>query len=381
MNDELPRTPTPPPRAPTPPLPTRPSGRVARKVNPPKRYIQPADVPKKRVRVKDILPPPPPRMPEPEHPEAPTLPVPAFYQTESDSFGVWREYSQGRPSFTPDLNYSLELQCNVQAGDILQNSSNPPPPSEPVPDYAPFENSTTHMIMDWYYGHGTVTKSQSELQALVHNVILNPSFKASELEGFNAARELKRMDKYQVAAASQLPQDSTAFFDDRWLEGTVYLSLPCDGFKFAKESDAPQFPIKFHYRKLLDVVKEAFSEPAAEHFHQTPFKSFWKPTPDSLPERIYGENHSGDYFNTEYESICANLRLKGVKHEAVVAGLMIWSDATCLAQFGTQQLWPIYLQVGNQSKYTRGCPESLASHHLAYLPKVRESLISLKLYI
>ena len=50
---------------------------------------------------------------------------------------------------------------------------------------------------------------------------------------------------------------------------------------------------------------------------------------------------------------------------------MIWSDSTALAQFGTASLWPIYLYIGNQSKYTRAKPTSMSAHHLAYLPKVR----------
>jgi len=54
----------------------------------------------------------------------------------------------------------------------------------------------------------------------------------------------------------------------------------------------------------------------------------------------------------------------------VILALMIWSDSTHLASFGTASLWPIYLYFGNQSKYTRAKPSAFAAHHLAYIPKV-----------
>ena len=49
---------------------------------------------------------------------------------------------------------------------------------------------------------------------------------------------------------------------------------------------------------------------------------------------------------------------------------MLWSDSTHLTSFGNASLWPIYLYLGNQSKYTRGKPTSFARHHMAYIPKV-----------
>ncbi|KAG2336125.1 hypothetical protein BDR05DRAFT_978853 [Suillus weaverae] len=55
--------------------------------------------------------------------------------------------------------------------------------------------------------------------------------------------------------------------------------------------------------------------------------------------------------------------------ETVIAAIMLWSDSTHLASFGNASLWPIYLFIGNQSKYICGKPTSFAAHHLAYIPK------------
>ncbi|KIK04639.1 hypothetical protein K443DRAFT_92736, partial [Laccaria amethystina LaAM-08-1] len=41
-----------------------------------------------------------------------------------------------------------------------------------------------------------------------------------------------------------------------------------------------------------------------------------------------------------------------------------------ITNFGTASLWPIYIYIGNLSKYIHGLPTSFAAHHLAYMPSV-----------
>ena len=50
---------------------------------------------------------------------------------------------------------------------------------------------------------------------------------------------------------------------------------------------------------------------------------------------------------------------------------MVASDETHLTDFGNAKAWPIYLMLGNLSKYIRSQPNSGAMHHLAYIPSVR----------
>jgi hypothetical protein len=50
---------------------------------------------------------------------------------------------------------------------------------------------------------------------------------------------------------------------------------------------------------------------------------------------------------------------------------MVASDETHLTDFGNAKAWPIYLMLGNLSKYIRSQPNSGAIHHLAYIPSVR----------
>ena len=56
--------------------------------------------------------------------------------------------------------------------------------------------------------------------------------------------------------------------------------------------------------------------------------------------------------------------------EYAVLPILLWSDETVLSNFGTAALWPIYLYLGNLSKYVRGRPTEFAAHHLAYIPNV-----------
>jgi hypothetical protein len=221
--------------------------------------------------------------------------------------------------------------------------------------------------MSWFY-RPSIVKSISELNTLVRDVILAPDFKPEDLNGFDAAKENKRMDEYKDES-SDTPTPFS--FDDSWVKGSVELPLPCDGFKFSSESEAPKFRVEFYYRKLVEVIQAAFAEPAAEKFHTFPFKAYWKPSPDAPEERIYSEVYTGDAWNSEYETIHQTARHGPNGHlESFIISLLLWSDSTSLAQFGDAQLWPVYLYIGNQSKYDRSKPTSFSSHHLAYIPKV-----------
>jgi len=204
----------------------------------------------------------------------------------------------------------------------------------------------------------------TELNSLVKDVILAPDFKPEDFVGFSPSKERGVMDSFQESGPSPFA------FDDTWIKGAVEISLPCDGIK-QYEAEAPKFSVEVHYRKILDVVKAALSEPAAEKFHVFPFKEFWQPAPGEPEERVYSEIYNGDRWNEEYEKIHATNQ-KGPHHDldAFLVALMIWSDSTGLAQFGNAQLWPIYLYLGNQSKYSRAKPSSFAAHHIAYMPKV-----------
>jgi hypothetical protein len=307
----------------------------------------------------------------------------ATFRSLPDKFGVFRVYPCGCPPYTPDELYTISdsVGSSNLATKSLPVTSRPwftPHLSESesteiedsVSDIAPFSNKSAFRLMSWYYDSSNI-KSHGELDRLVKDVILAPDFLPADLIGFRAAKEAKRMDNHRRSTPKHGSHPATTFHDE-WIETSVCLSLPCDGVEQASEADAPKFQVKgLYYCRLLEVIKAGLAESASEKFHLFPFKEYWKPSPDEPEERIYSEAYTSDYFLEQYEKIHHQSQTSDRRLISVVIGIMIWSDSTLLANFGTASLWPIYLYFGNQSKYSRAKPSDFAAHHLAYIPKVR----------
>jgi hypothetical protein len=224
--------------------------------------------------------------------------------------------------------------------------------------------ATSFHLVNWFYT-GSNTKTLTELDRLVHDVILHPEFKQEELIGFRAAREAQLLDNIKDKALAESLFSSAS----GWHETSVNLSVPFERVKNLSEDKAPKFEVrKLHYRRIVEVVKAALSESDTESFHFFPFKTYWQPDEDSEPQRIYTELYNSNAFLDEHERI--RQAHATASCETVIAAIMLWSDSTQLANFGTASLWPIYLLLGNQSKYMRCKPAAFAAHHIAYIPKV-----------
>ncbi|EGO00222.1 hypothetical protein SERLA73DRAFT_53026, partial [Serpula lacrymans var. lacrymans S7.3] len=50
----------------------------------------------------------------------------------------------------------------------------------------------------------------------------------------------------------------------------------------------------------------------------------------------------------------------------VVAGLMLWSNATQLTYSSSSKLWPLYVHFANESKYYCTKPSCNLCHYAAY---------------
>jgi len=211
-------------------------------------------------------------------------------------------------------------------------------------------------------------KSLAELDRLVNEVVLADDFDKADLQGFRASKELERLDQYQGDPEDIRSSFSTA---DGWIETSVKICLPTDGVRHLSEESAPEFAVPgLFYRRPLEVIKTAFREASAEQFHLTPFETFFQASPNEPAERVYSEMYTSPAMINEHHKIASTPRVDGCTLETVVASIMLWSDSTHLASFGTASLWPIYMYFGNQSKYVRGKPSCFAAHHLAYIPKV-----------
>ena len=241
--------------------------------------------------------------------------------------------------------------------------------------FSPFLNASVFLLMSWFY-NGSSLKSFADIDKLIHDVIRHEDFKASNFSStFSTACEAERMDKDQTAKPSVKfnSSENLPFRPDYgWIIGSVSIPLPCDGVCFSSEADAPRFIInQVWYRWPLEVLKMAFSEPAAENFHTIPFMEYWKPSMDEPEEQLYSETFTADIFNEDYDMLQTNPREGPHRDlEAFIAGIIFYSDATHLANFGTASLYPMYTYIGNQSQYIRAKPSEFAAHHIAYIPKV-----------
>ncbi|EMD34528.1 hypothetical protein CERSUDRAFT_55172 [Gelatoporia subvermispora B] len=205
--------------------------------------------------------------------------------------------------------------------------------------------------------------------------MLQPDFSPEHVIGLNTRHQLKVLDEYGATAK---PFSA----DDGWREASVKIKLPKERISYDSEDAAPDFEIPgVQYRPILEVLKAAYQDPQAAYYHYTPHKTFWqadaKPGEELPPaERIYSEVYNSDAMLEEDRVIQEAPRNPADPPdlEYAVAPIMLWSDSTHLAQFGTSSLWPIYLLLGNQTKYERGKPSAHAAQHLAYILSLPDTI-------
>jgi hypothetical protein len=307
--------------------------------------------------------------------KTPELAPTSTLKTDPDEFGVYRVYTT-YPSTNPDGFRDLEHRCDAPGlatasetrekrwwtgfgclqPDLLLNK-------DQAKFFAPFLNATVFRLMNWFYSSSS-KKSVAELQSLVDDVLLAPDFKVSDLSGFNARRELRRLDE------EAKPADGMSAPQNGWRQSTVKIVLPAEKVcQMEDNAHILEIPGVCH-RSLVEVISTAVQDNNANTFHYTPFRLYWQPTPESTPERLYSEIYNSDAFIEEHARIIQLTPEPEAQYEPAIAAMMISSDSTNLGQFGCAALWPIYAFFGNQSKYDRAKPSQFAAHHVAYVPSV-----------
>ncbi|KAJ8074652.1 hypothetical protein PM082_022230 [Marasmius tenuissimus] len=116
----------------------------------------------------------------------------------------------------------------------------PPPPADKEGGegnlYHPHPNATTALLMKWHHGSGQ-TKSKTDLDHLVHNVILQAAFDQADLLDFSAQCKAQRVYKHlESAEPARLPFKH----HDKWRSGEVEVSLPRAGFKPSQAKPVPK---------------------------------------------------------------------------------------------------------------------------------------------
>lgn len=226
----------------------------------------------------------------------------------------------------------------------------------------PWENMSVWRLMTWMMT-GSRQKSENEVTCLIHEVLQSEDFDHTHLNGFNAYTQMKKFDK------SEGGEDSTNMQQDAWKELSVHILVPM--WEHNLDSNGQPFTIPgLFYCSLTGVIHTTFSEKALKWFHLTPFKCIWRSPITGQEQCVYDELYTSDAWITAHDDLQKQRCEDEYKLEYVIAGLMIWSDATHLAQFGNASAWPVYLCFGNQSKYTQATPDSGACHPIAFIPTV-----------
>jgi hypothetical protein len=225
-------------------------------------------------------------------------------------FGLSQQYPQCL-SFEPDKFVPSSLLAKFSPIPIEVQDTQGPNLSHRVselPPY-PFQNMTIYHLITWM-NSGSHQKLQMEVMHLVKDVIQAKDFNQKDLDEFSVRRCLHALDTHTTS------KESVVFPND-WVGTDVNIDIPTK----SKDDQSQSFSILgFHYWLLMGLQ--------------------WQP------------------------------KEPGCSLECVITGLMFFSDATHLANFGTAKAWPLYLYFGNLSKYAHSSPTSGACHVVGFFPPV-----------
>ncbi|KAG2029438.1 hypothetical protein BDR03DRAFT_987752 [Suillus americanus] len=237
-------------------------------------------------------------------------------QTAFNAIGLSRQYPQC-PSFEPDKIVPSSLLAN--SAPTTTNTCDAQGPESPVAvaiPPQPFPNMTIYRLMTWM-NSGSHQKSQAEVRRLVKDVIQAKDFNPKDLDGFSFRRCLHMLD-------SDGNQETVTFPND-WVETVVNVDIPTK----SKDDQSISFSISgFHYQLLLEVIRSAF----ADHL--------WKDPLDGCEERVFDELYTSDSWLDDQNDLQRQPKEPGCSLERIITGLMFFSDATHLANFGMLRLGP-----------------------------------------
>jgi len=296
---------------------------------------------------------------------APLTSKPVPYRTLANAFGLFREYVE-RPSIQPDENISLR---DLTQSTISSEQSTAEARTQQKPNIFPFSNTSSLLFLRWFH-NGVATKSIGDRTTLITDVFHHPEFNPHDIEAGDLAAIESKLDQ------ADSMEENSFWTGEGWQTSTVNVSIP-----FTKGSPASFAIPNLRHRSITKVVVAALRKKRspASALHYVPFRSFWKSPAPALPdhvERIFDELYSSDIWLKEHAALNEQppeLCPDGTecKLPRAIAALMFWSDATQLANFGTAKLWPLYLFLGNQSKWLRGKSSARECHHIAYFTSVR----------
>lgn len=297
--------------------------------------------------------------------------------TVANCFGLFRSYFE-RPNHLPDLIQDINAFAarstqlhQPKATNQMGNSS-----------LGPCGNPSVFGFQYWWWVFGG-SKTIASRKKLI-DLLCWEKFRLSDLVTAN----LHQIDAALGQPLENNDQESRSYLTamkDGWQEYSVNISVPIPKHRsvdpHASSSTTTSaipsytFPVPgLHLRSLTSVICDAVKRPGSHSFHWLPFEQHWHS--GRSDQRVYDELYTSNAWLNAHRDI-QELPVPNCKLPRAIVALMFWSDSTCLSEFGTKSLWPIYLFFGNQSKYERSRPSNHAGHHIAFLPSVSPSTVDI----
>ncbi|KAG2737156.1 hypothetical protein P692DRAFT_20670015, partial [Suillus brevipes Sb2] len=310
-------------------------------------------------RFRDVLPQPPPTVPAQvrqlppqsvgcvvRHQDHPAEPVRSVFRTPPNIFGLVRQYfSATPPSHDPEEYVTMmDLSFIPTAPQDIPISS-----SETL--YHPYPNHSSFQLGDWYWNQG-LQKSQASYMKLLE-IMSASDFNAADVSSthWKNINSMLGVNEYDEGDEDEWHDE-----DAGWKRTPVSIEVP---FSRTTEIPGPRVYEAAHlyHRSLVSVLREKLSNSRDNKlFHYEPYQLRWNPEHLDAEMSIHGDLYTSPVFHEAHMELQESVGEPGCDLPRVVAGIMLWSDATQLTSFGNAKLWPTYMYFGNESKYRRCKP-------------------------
>lgn len=191
-----------------------------------------------------------------------------------------------------------------------------------------------------------------------------PDFDKDDAAGCTAEKGERRLDEALLSEEGLRANE--------WKEGSVEISMPMEKVKHKSEEEAPRFKVSgILHCSISQIVRATCAGSNARHMELIPHQLYRRDA-DGTETRYYSEVYNGNAMLEEDAKMRARPRNPedGPDVEYAIFYIILYSDSTRLANFGSASMWPAYMFSGNISKYLRSKAGVFPAEHVAYLPKV-----------
>jgi len=310
---------------------------------------------------------------EPSH--APSPPLHPKFKTQLNSFGLFRLYDEDSlPIIDPDTDNSLD-----EAGLSTPRNDTSSQPMETITTggnpFYPYPNETSLLLGDWYWNQGH-QKTRTSFRKLL-DIIGHPGYDPGDVRNTNWVSIDRKLGNSNVQSDKTEADCEWLDDDSGWKKKAIRISIPFH--RRTGNPGAKEYIVEdFYHRSLVEIIRENVSDSTHHRlFHYEPYELRWHPPHKTQDVRVYGELYSSESFLAAHRQLQELPPESGCTLPRRIVGLMLWSDATHLTAFGTAKLWPLYVYMGNESKYMCCRPSSNLCSHAAYFHTVSHPILFL----